>query len=96
MRGRGEAPQLAVWVVDGWAPIEDHLNQFGDWVVVIPDGRPVGLVDFHCLSDLQVLIQARNRDRTHEIAEQVWRFYPRQIWGWPEDAGVLTCFVGAQ
>jgi hypothetical protein len=42
---------------------------------------------------LHVLVQAVTRTRVHDIAEQVYKFHPAQIWGWPEDQRRLTYFV---
>ena len=91
MRRKGLAPQLMVWVVDGWEPFEDD-GQFGDWIVVVQPDMPVELVDFRCLVGLDVLIQAPTRQRVQNIAEQVHRFQPRQLWGWPEAQRRLTYF----
>ncbi len=82
---------MMVWVVDGWEFFEDD-GQFGEWIVVVPPDVPVELVDFRCLAGLDALIQATTRRRVHDIAEQVQRFQPRQLWGWPEGQHRLTYF----
>jgi hypothetical protein len=91
LRGEGLAPSTAVLVVDGWAPID--ITEYAPWVVVLPDDEPVRNFDFRCLTGLFVLVQASTTRRVAEIAEQVERFWPKVIYGWPEDREQLTYFV---
>ncbi|HEV8695452.1 MAG TPA: hypothetical protein VGQ93_14915 [Lysobacter sp.] len=82
---------MAVWIVDGWQPYEDD-GQFGEWLLVVPDDTPVQRLDFRCIAGLFVLIQAATWKRVGEIAEQVDRFHPALMYGYPEDRDRLTYF----
>ena len=92
LRSQGLAPNMAVLVVDGWAPVE-NLDEYTPWVVVVPDGSPADDLDFRCIAGLFVLIMAATVGRVDALALQVLRFGPRAVFGWLESWAQLVFYV---
>jgi hypothetical protein len=79
---------IAALVVDGSAPI-DNLVEYEPWVVVVPDGEPARKFDFRFLAGLWVVICAATLERVVEIAAQMDRFWPLQMFMFADEIGVL-------
>lgn len=84
LRAEGKAPQLAVLVVDGWEPVS-NLDEYAPWVLVIPDDEVPGTFDFRCLVGLFAVVVGRDIERVDALVNQILRFYPKAVYGWPED-----------
>ena len=85
LRAQGQAPLTAALVVDGWEPVA-NLEEYDPWVVVVPDGEPAGTFDFRFLTGLFVVIYSATVLRVLAIAEQVYRFWPRTVFLYAEEA----------
>ena len=89
MRRAGLAPTAAALLVDGWAETES-LDEFGPWIVIVPDGERAAEFDFGCFSGLFVVVMAETLERVDELTAQVLKFHPLQVFGWPEDVQRLA------
>jgi hypothetical protein len=85
LRSNGQAPMTAALVVDGWAPCE-NVDEYEPWVVVVPDDEPAETFDFRFLTGLFVVVYSATVGRVLEIAEQVYRFWPRTVFLYAEEA----------
>jgi hypothetical protein len=90
LRANSRVPKRAVLVVDGWDPVE-NLDEYAPWVVVVPDDEPARIFDFRCIAGLFVVVYAGTVARVLEIAEQVYRFWPRTMFLYAQEAARMVC-----
>lgn len=95
LRSKGQAPRCAALVVDGWEPV-DNLDEYAPWVVVVPDDEPAEAFDFRFLTGLFVVIYSATVARVLEIAKQVYRFWPRTLFLYADEARRMAVLRGRE
>jgi hypothetical protein len=94
LRAKGLAPAYALLIVKGWAPLSGpNLEQYVQWVIVVPDDEPAFGLDFRMVAALHVLVMAPTLPDVAEITAHVHRFAPASIWGWAEDGRFLLPYT---
>lgn len=92
LRRDGKAPWLGVLIKDGWGIADFYDDDFGPWSLVVPNDVPLSQLDFRCIAGLHCFVIADTRRQVHDIAEQVHKSAPKQIWGIPGPQYLLTTY----
>ena len=92
LRESGQAPTVAVLVVDGWKPIT-NLEGYSPWVVVVPDDEEPDRMDFGCLAGLFAFVFADRIERMDAIACAVLDHRPAGVFGWTDGIPALAYYV---
>lgn len=91
LRGKGQAPDLAVLVQDGWDPLTTRADH-DPWTLVVPDGEPAAAFDFRPVAGLVVYVVGQTIERVDELAIQILKFFPKLVLGTPLEGGGLAIY----